>query len=75
MPSIKGNYWAIVVKTKRGEVFAMQNEAPPPPHQTFSALLCDSQKSAEIVLSSKRFFPKGEARVAPVVLEMHEKAA
>jgi hypothetical protein len=74
MPSIKGNYWAIVVKTKRGEVFASQNEAPPP-YQMFSVMLCDSQRSAEVVLSFKQFFPKGEARVVPVVLEMREKAA
>jgi hypothetical protein len=71
MPSINGNYWAIVVKTKQGEVFAVQNEAPPP-YQTFSALLCDSRKSAEVALSLGWFSPKGEARIVPVVVEMRE---
>jgi hypothetical protein len=74
MPSIKHNYWAIVVTTKHGEVFASPNEAQPP-YQAFSALLCDSQKSAEMVLSFKYFSPKGEARVVPVTLEMREEEA
>jgi hypothetical protein len=66
----KGQFWAIRVQTTHGERFAEDIELPVT--QSFRSVLCDTKRHAEIVITMGKFFPKGEARVVPVIVEVQE---